>query len=146
MKKYLVTSISLIVVSVSLLLAGEPFPLYLSNIDTNATATTTNASATRVTGELEGIHLNFSGTANPTCNVSIVTTTNGGFQTQQTLLSLTGVSADGYYPVRDKVTDNAGTTQTNEFARYQLWSDSVEMSVNSCVVTGANLRAIIVLK
>ena len=128
--------------------APDYITLYCSNITTNSGGVTTNAWANRVSGEVKGVFLCWSGTANATGDVDIVTTSAGASGLAQTIFSADDVTGDNYYPVRipTVTTGGAAGSTTNDYAMIQLVRDKLELRVGSISTTNVSLRALVILK
>ena len=129
--------------------AGESIPFKLTNISTTTTGTATSTNVFtdgEVSGSVEGLFINFTGDANPTADVDVVTSSAGEFGVAQTIFSIDSITADGYYPIRIPTVSTAGSANvSNVVAKIQLSKDTVRLVANDCNKTNVNLKVFLIL-
>jgi len=91
----------------------------------------TNDHAAFLSGFVEGVYLDWTGSASFTGTVSIVTAGGTGGMPSRTILSKAGLTADAYYPIRLIPTKTDATAITaNEDARLPLLQDNITVTIS----------------
>ena len=115
-------------------------------IHTNLTATTAVTPDTDVTlsGWIDSVIVDVTGTV---VSNTIVLSTAAGYGTgaARTLLTLTAVTADGVYPVRDITTDVAGADSGTLPARHALVGDRLRLVAYHSDATNISATVYVVL-
>ena len=139
MKKLILTFAALLAVRLCAVAELNHFPLVVSSVTPNVVASaTTNQYASKVTGCVEGLFLDFTGAAATTCTVQVVTDA-GSVGFAQTLFSA-DVSADAYYPIRLVEVNSGGATNAEPYGRFILLDNKVTIKAYSAN-TGTNAVA-----
>ena len=105
-----------------------------ASVQTNGAAqvTQTPDDSGFVSGYIEGVFVDFNSGASETNTITLTTLgTGSAFGAARTLLTLSDVTADGYYPVRDLATDLVGADITATPARLPLWQDKLRLTAIS---------------
>ena len=85
-----------------------------------------------VNGYIEGVFIDFNSGASETNAITLYTLgTGSGFGQSRTILTLSNVTADGYYPVRDLATDQVGADITATPARIPMFQDKLRLTAKS---------------
>jgi len=139
MKKTLLTAL------VGLLLCtgaiADQWPLWSGVVATNGASVTTNTTASLLRGyEVRGIWLAFSGTANPTVNVDVVTSGNGYGEVAQTIFSKDDLAADAYIPIKVQCQTTAGSAISAEYAWIRLDTETITAWVDNANTTGITVK------
>ena len=139
MKKTLLTAL------VGLLLCtgaiADQWPLWSGVVATNGASVTTNTTASLLRGyEVRGIWLAFSGTANPTVDVDVVTSGGGFTGVAQTIYSATNLAADAYVPIKVQCQTTAGAAISAEYAWIRLDTETITAWVDNANTTGITVK------
>ena len=123
-------------------------PLTLDSISTGSyTAAVDSATSGRVTGFIEGLSIQFSGTAR-TVDVDVVTVADTGLtgDDARTIFSIDNISAEAFYSIRAGAVDTAGSSLliggTNELIRIPLVGDKIQIRAYAAGATGSNIKVI----
>ena len=113
---------------------------------TGATASATYTyTSQRVSKYIDLISLDFAGTANPTCTVSVVTSASQGTGPSRTVLSKTGVAGDTVFVPRNTAQTTAGAAITDSHVEIPV-NGTLSVSMYAANVTGITCTAYIFLK
>lgn len=143
MKRFLCTITSAAIVA-SIALAGPVMPVKstISNASTNVATTNAIAVSLPYGGFLEGIYVDLgAGATNVT--LTFYALSDAASAPQRTLLTLTALLVDGYFPVRIPVCGVVGTTTvfTNDVAQIPLFQGGLRMVLTDPGYTNVSLDA-----
>ena len=130
-----------LILAVALPCMAGPLQFTDASVQTNGavSATQTPDDTGFVNGYIEGVFVDFNSGASDTNTITLTTLgTGSGFGAARTLLTLSNITADGYYPVRDLVTDVTGGDVASTPARLPLWNDKLRLTAIS---SGADTNA-----
>ena len=139
--KRLLSAVAIVLLVQASALAGGPEPTHLATtVQTNsATLQVSNTVTSDAVfyGYLDYVSLDLGGFATATVRVDLVTVAGRGSGPRRTLLTLTAATADGLYPIRQKVTSTAGTASTDAFGRIPLYNDKIVLEAYNALATNA---------
>jgi len=113
--------------------------------NTSAVAAGQATTPVKLSGWVDAIIIDVGGHAHPTQTIVVATVGSESTGPSRTILTLTGVSADATYPVRDLVCGQTGTDIANTPARVPLVNDKIIVSSYAANVTTNTLSAYIVI-
>lgn len=117
---------------------SEPVRFATTTLTNSATVQVSNIATSDATfyGCLDYVYFDLSGYASPTVTVSVATV---GHSTSpaRTLLTVSGITADGAYSPRIKVCNTAASDSTDGYAEIPLYGDKLEFRAYNANVTNA---------
>jgi len=140
MANWLKVACSVLGLTTAFAVAGpSEVPLTVTDASTNDSYTA-EVNSSDLHGWVDCVRVEFSGTANPTVDVDVVTSDG------RTLLSVNNLTTDTSYGVRKTATTTAGINIANTETMIPLVADKIEASVYNANVTGVTAKVTVYIK
>ena len=113
---------------------ASPLQFSDASIQTNNSVLATqtpDSDGSWVSGWIDSVVIDITSGNTDTNTVTLSTLGGGGTGAARTLLTITSITADGVYPVRDLVTTQAGVDIANTPARIPLAQDKLRLTATS---------------